>query len=58
MSSEKQPSLRRGEMAFVFAIVIGLVLGILIKRIRIGILIGLVIGFLIILAGWSRTRKR
>ncbi len=58
MSETKKPSIRRGEMAFIFAIVIGLVLGILIKRVRIGILIGLVLGFCIVLLGWSRATKR
>jgi hypothetical protein len=54
----KQPSIRRGEMAFIFAIVIGLVLGILIKRVKIGILIGLVLGFLIVMTGWLRTTRK
>lgn len=58
MSETKKPSIRRGEMAFIFAIVIGLLLGILIKRVRIGILIGLVLGFCIVLLGWSRATKR
>lgn len=57
METGKKPSLRRGEMAFIFAIIFGLVLGILIKRIRIGILIGLVLGFLIVFTGWLRVRK-
>jgi ABC-type nitrate/sulfonate/bicarbonate transport system permease component len=54
---QKQPSIRRGEMAFIFAIVIGLVLGILVKRIKIGIMIGLVLGFLIVMTGWLRTTR-
>ena len=58
MNSGKQPSVRRGEMAFIFAIVIGLVIGILIKRVRIGIIIGIVLGFLIILTGWLRTTRK
>ena len=56
--SEKQPDTKRGEAAFIFAIVIGLVLGIMIKRIRVGILIGLVLGFLIIMTGWLRTTRK
>ena len=56
--SEKQPSIRRAEMAFIFAIELGLVIGILIKRIRIGIMIGIVLGFLIILTGWLRTTRK
>lgn len=58
MSANKQPSVRRGEMAFIFAIVLGLALGIMIKKIRIGILIGLVLGILIILTGWLRTTRK
>lgn len=58
MTSERKPSIRRGEMAFIFAIVIGLVIGILIKKVRIGILIGLVLGIIIVLTGWLRTTRR
>lgn len=58
MASERKPSIRRGEMAFIFAIVIGLVIGILIKKVRIGILIGLVLGIIIVLTGWLRTTRR
>jgi hypothetical protein len=58
MADQKKPDVRRGEMAFIFAIILGLVLGILIKRIRIGLLIGLVLGFMIVLTGWLRTNRR
>lgn len=58
MLEERKPSVRRGEMAFIFAIVIGLVIGILIKKVRIGILIGLVLGIIIVLTGWLRTSRR
>lgn len=58
MSDNKKPDIRRGEWAFILAIVIGLVVGILIKRIRVGIIIGLVLGFLIVLTGWLRTTRR
>ncbi|MFC0773166.1 hypothetical protein [Terrimonas alba] len=58
MREQHKPSIRRGEMAFIFAIVLGLIVGILIKRVRIGILIGLVLGFCIVLLGWSRATKR
>ncbi|MBN8673273.1 MAG: hypothetical protein J0L56_04005 [Chitinophagales bacterium] len=58
MSADKKPSVRRGEMAFIFAILLGLALGIMIKKIRIGILIGLVLGLLIILTGWLRTTRK
>lgn len=53
-----KPSLRRGEMAFIFAIVLGLVVGILIKRVRIGIVLGMVLGGIIVLLGWTRMNKR
>lgn len=56
--SERKPSIRRGEMAFVFAIIIGLVVGILIKRVKVGILIGIVLGFIIVLTGWLRTTRK
>ena len=54
---KKQPSIRRGEMAFLLAIVLGLVLGILVKRVRLGILLGLIIGGAIVFLGWTRSRK-
>jgi hypothetical protein len=58
MTNEKKPSIRRGEMAFIFAIVLGLLLGIFIKRIRIGLLIGLVLGLLIVFTGLIRSTRR
>lgn len=58
MSKQVQPSARRGEMAFIFAIVLGLVVGILIKRVRVGILLGIGLGLFIVVTGWLRTRKR
>lgn len=58
MAQEKGPSIRRGEVAFIFAIVIGLVIGVLIKRVRIGILIGLALGIFIVLSGWLRTMRK
>lgn len=58
MTDEKKGGIRRSEMAFLFAIVIGLVLGIMIKKIRIGILIGLVLGIVIVLTGWLRTTRK
>lgn len=58
MAEQQKPNVRRGEMAFIFAIVLGLVLGILIKRIRIGIIIGLVLGSGIVLMGWARVNKK
>ncbi len=58
MVNERKPSVRRGEMAFMFAIVLGLLLGILIKRVRVGILIGMALGILIVLTGWLRTTRK
>jgi hypothetical protein len=58
MSETKKPSVRRGEMAFIFAIILGLLLGILIKRVRLGILLGLVLGGAIVFLGWIRANKR
>lgn len=51
-------SVRRGEAAFLFAIVIGLILGVLIKRVRLGIILGLILGGVIVLLGWNRFNKR
>ena len=39
MPQEKKPDAKRGEMAFIFAIILGLVIGILIKKVRIGLFI-------------------
>ncbi len=58
MSEAKKPSIRRGEMAFIFAIILGLVLGILIKRVRLGIILGLILGSAIVLLGWLRVNKK
>lgn len=58
MAAEKKPDVKRGEMAFIFAIIIGLALGILIKRVKVGILVGMALGFLIILTGWLRTTRK
>jgi len=55
--NNKVPSTRRGEVAFIFAIVLGLLVGILIKKVRIGILIGLGLGLIIVLTGWLRTKR-
>ncbi len=56
--AQQKPDVKRGEMAFIFAIVLGLAIGILIKKVRIGILIGLVLGILIVLTGWLRSTRR
>jgi hypothetical protein len=58
MNQERKPSIRRGEMAFIFAIILGLVVGIFIKRIRIGLLIGVVLGLIIVVLGASRASRK
>jgi hypothetical protein len=58
MGEIKKPSLRRGEMAMIFAIILGLVLGILIKRVKLGIILGLIIGCAIVFLGWTRVNKK
>jgi len=58
MSGQQKPSIRRGEMAFIFAIILGLVLGILIKRVRLGIILGLILGSAIVFLGWLRVNKK
>jgi len=56
--AQQKPDVKRGEMAFIFAIVLGLAIGILIKKVRIGLLIGLVLGSMIVLTGWLRSTRR
>jgi hypothetical protein len=58
MGKERKPDTKRGEMAFIFAIVLGLLLGLFIKRIRIGLLVGMVLGLLIVFSGALRSTKR
>ena len=58
MAGQQKPDVRRGEMAFIFAIVLGLALGIMIKKVRIGILIGLALGIIIVLTGWLRSTRK
>jgi hypothetical protein len=58
MSNEKKPDTKRGELAFIVAIVLGLLLGLFIKRIRVGLLIGVVLGLLIVFSGTLRSTKR
>ena len=55
---EPKKGIRRGEMAFIIAIIIGLALGILIKRVRLGLLLGLVVGSMIVFLGWISIKKR
>jgi len=42
----QKPDQKRGNIAFVFLIVVGLVIGFLIKRVHVGLLIGLALGLL------------
>ncbi len=58
MKEERKPNIRRGEMAFIFSIVLGLALGIMIKKIRVGILIGIILGIIILLTGWLRAKRK
>ena len=58
MTNERKPDTKRGEMAFIVAIVLGLAVGIFIKRIRIGLLIGLVLGLLIVFTSMLRSHRR
>jgi hypothetical protein len=58
MTHERKPDTKRGEMAFIIAIVLGLALGIFIKRIRVGLLIGLVLGLLIVFTGLLRSTRK
>lgn len=58
MASSQKQGIRKGEWAFILAMIVGLVIGILIKRIRIGLMIGLVLGIMILLTGWLRMTRR
>lgn len=58
MAEQRKPNTKRGDMAFIFAIIIGLVVGVLIKKVRLGILLGLVIGSMIVFTGWLRNSRK
>ena len=58
MAEQRKPGTKRGEMAFIFAIILGLAVGILIKKVRLGILLGLVMGIIIVFTGWLRTTRK
>jgi hypothetical protein len=58
MATQQKPDVRRGEMVFIFAIILGLALGMLIKRVKVGILVGLVLGSMIVLTGWLRSTRK
>ena len=58
MSKERKPDVKRGEVAFIFAIVLGLLLGLFIRRIRIGLLLGLALGLIIVFMGALRSSRK
>ena len=58
MEEQRKPDTKRGEMAFIFAIILGLAVGILIKKVRLGILLGLVMGIIIVFTGWLRSTRK
>lgn len=49
--------IRRGEMAFLVAIVMGLIIGTLIKKVRLGLMLGLIIGLGIVFLNSFRGKK-
>jgi len=57
MSTARKPDARRGEVSFIFAIILGLALGLLIKRVKVGLLIGVVLGLIIVFLGARSSRK-
>ena len=58
MNEQRKPDQRRGDMAFIFAIILGLALGIAIKKIRVGLLVGLALGLFVVFTGWLRTNRK
>ena len=58
MSTQQKPDTKRGEVAFIFAIVLGLVLGIFIRRIKIGLMIGIALGLVIVFLGMLRSANK
>ena len=55
---EQTKGLRKGEVAYIIAIVLGLLIGFLVKKIRVGVFISLALCLVIALSGWFRfTRK-
>ncbi len=57
MAQERKPDQKRGDMAFIFAIILGLALGIAIKKIKVGIIIGIALGIFVVFTGWMRSNK-
>lgn len=58
MTSKRKPDTRRGETAFIFAIVLGLLVGIFIKRMRVGLILGLALGLTIVFLGLLRSSRK
>lgn len=58
MGKERKPDVRRGEVSFIFAIVLGLLLGIFIRRIKVGVLFGLALGLIIVFLGLLRSSRK
>lgn len=58
MGEERKSDTKRGEIAFIFAIILGLLLGLAIRRIKIGILIGIALGLFIVFSGALRSSKK
>lgn len=59
MDKNKKPfiDIKRGEAAFLVAIVLGLVIGTLIKKVRLGLMLGLVIGLGIVFLNNFRAKR-
>ncbi len=49
--------IRRGEMAFFVAILLGLIIGTLIKKVRLGLMLGLIIGLGIVFLNNFRGKR-
>jgi len=58
MSTQRKPDARRGEMAFIVAIILGLALGIFIKRVPLGLLLGIGIGIAIVFLAPPRSSRK
>lgn len=54
MSTPQKPDRTRGNIAFIFVIVLGLIIGFFIKRVAVGLIIGLALGLL----GSSLVKRR
>lgn len=58
MANERKPDVRRGEVSFIFAIILGLALGIFIRRIKVSMLFGLALGLVIVFLGLLRSSRK